>query len=334
MRGGPQSRLALGLAFAAAVLLGASLAGAQSSAKLQHHQRVLATRSHTALLGLYALDSRLALTRGELVRIHALTARLRVEQKRVRLELSIVARSLRVSQRMLGNHLRTLYEEDEPNAIAILLGSSSLDAAVTRLNDLEQSANQGANAVTDTENGKAKLARLADALAARIHDARALEARARQTNDALTAARAQRVAYLASLARQRRLTKRQIATLDTRAQRVVQQAQTVQAHAATSPAPVIVGARSACRTSSHASPWFADSSPWTFSRMKALGCRWSRKRATSRNKLPRAVFAPSWFHSDEKSWHGGPASRMSQGTSGYSTSRTSAVQTWWPRFAS
>ena len=244
MRGGPESRLALGLAFAAAVLLGASLAGAQSPAKPQHHQRVLATRSPTALLGLYALDSRLALTRGELVRIHALTARLRVEQKRVRLELSIVARSLKVSQRMLGNHLRTLYEEDEPNAIAILLGSSSLDAAVTRLNDLEQSANQGANAVTDTENGKAKLARLANALAARIRDARALEARARQTKDALTAARAQRVAYLASLARQRRLTKRQIATLDTRAQRVVQQAQTVQAHAATSPAPVIVGARS------------------------------------------------------------------------------------------
>ena len=243
VRGGRETRLALGLAFAAAVLLGASLAGAQNSAKLRQHQRVLGTRSHTALLGLYALDSRLAQARGELVRIHALTARLRVEQKRVRLELSIVARNLKVSQRVLGNHLRTLYEEGEPNAIAILLGSSSLDDAVTRLNEVEQSASQGANAVTDTENGKAKLARLVDALAARIRDARALEARARQTEDALTAARAQRVAYLASLARQRRLTKRQIATLDTRAQRVVKQAETVQAHAATSPAPVIVGAR-------------------------------------------------------------------------------------------
>src|SRR5437763_13524648 len=71
VRGGRESRLALGLVFAAAVLLGASLAGAQSPAKLRQHQRVLAARSHTALLGLYALDSRLAQARGELVRIHA-----------------------------------------------------------------------------------------------------------------------------------------------------------------------------------------------------------------------------------------------------------------------
>ena len=243
MRGGWESRLAFGLAFAAAVMLGASLAGAQSAAKVQRHQRILATRSHTALLGLYALDSRLAQARSELVRIHVLAERLRVEQEHVRLELSIVGRNMKVSQRVLGDHLRTLYEEGEPNAIAILLGSASLEDAVTRLNDLEQSANQGASAVTDTENGRTKLARLARILAARVRDVRALETRARQTADALTTARAQRVAYLASLARQSRLTARQATALDTRARRVVAQAETVQAHAEASPAPVLVGAR-------------------------------------------------------------------------------------------
>jgi len=126
VRGGWESRLALGLAFAAAVMLGASLAGAQGTAKLRQHQRVLATRSHTALLGLYALDSRLAQARSELVRIHALADRLRVEQEQVRQELTVVGRNVKVSQRVLGEHLRTLYEEGEPNAIAILLGSASL----------------------------------------------------------------------------------------------------------------------------------------------------------------------------------------------------------------
>jgi len=241
VRGGRESRLALGLALASALLLGASLAGAQSGAKLQSHQRALATRSHTALLGLFALDSRLAQTRNELARIHARVSDLQAEQRRVRAELTIVAGNLRVSQRVLGAHLRTLYEEGEPNAIAILLGSSSLDAAVTRLNDLEQSARQGANAVTDARTGRAKLASLAEALAAGVREERALEERAGLTASSLATARAERVAYLASLARQRRLTARQISSLDHRARRVAEAAQTVQAHTA-APTTTVVAA--------------------------------------------------------------------------------------------
>ncbi len=238
VRGGRESRLALGLALASALLLGASLAGAQNTATLQKQQRLLAARSQTALLGLYALDSRLAQARSELARIRARVAALRAERAQVQQELTIVARNLRVSQRVLGDHLRVLYEEGEPDAIAILLGSSSLDDAVTRLNELEQSARQGANAVTDAQNGRTRLAQLADTLAARVREAQALEARAQQTTNALANARAQRAAYLASLARARRLTAKQIKSLDRRAQRVVEQAQTVQAHSAARAAPV------------------------------------------------------------------------------------------------
>jgi cystine transport system substrate-binding protein len=222
---------------ALALLLGASLAGAESTTKLKQHQRLLATKSQSALLGLYALDSRLAQARTELARIHARAAGLRTEQQQVREELSIVARNLQVSQRVLGAHLRILYEEGEPNAIAILLSSSSLDAAVTRLNELEQTASQGANAVTDARSGRTRLAALADKLAAQVREAQALEARARQTAEALADARAQRVTYLASLARERKLTARQITSLANRARRVVEQAQTVQAHTAVPAAP-------------------------------------------------------------------------------------------------
>ena len=238
MRGGRESRLALSLVLASALLLGASLAGAQNSATLQRQQRVLAGKSQTALLGLFALDSRLARARGELARIQSRVAALHSEQRQARQELRIVAGNLRISQRLLGAHLRRLYEEGEPNAIAILLGSSSLDDAVTRLNELEQSANQGANAVTETQAGRAKLAELASTLAAQVREAERLEVRARQTAAALAAARTQRVGYLASLAQQRRLTARQISALDTRARRVVEQAQTVQAHSAAPPIPV------------------------------------------------------------------------------------------------
>jgi cystine transport system substrate-binding protein len=142
---------------------------------------------------------------------------------------------------LLGAHLRTLYEEGEPNAIAILLGSSSLDDAVTRLNELEQSAQQGEDAVSDTQHGRAQLAGLVSTLEAQERQAVQLEGRARATAASLESARAARLTYLASLARQRRLTARQIARLDTRARRVVESAQTIQSQT-TEPAPPLASA--------------------------------------------------------------------------------------------
>jgi 3D (Asp-Asp-Asp) domain-containing protein len=241
VRRGRESRLALGLALAAALLLSASLAGARDAVTLKQHQRALAAKSHSALLGLYALDSRLAQARSELARIHTRVVALHAERQQAKLQLRIVAHNLHASQRLLGAHLRTLYEEGEPNAIAILLGSSSLDDAVTRLNELEQSAQQSEEAVSDTQQGRAKLAELVTTLAAQARQAEELEARARATTGSLERARSARVAYLTSLARQRRLTRRQIAKLDTRARRVVESAQAIQSET-TEPAPSFASA--------------------------------------------------------------------------------------------
>jgi 3D (Asp-Asp-Asp) domain-containing protein/peptidoglycan hydrolase CwlO-like protein len=239
--GGRESRLALGLALTTALLLGVSLAGAQNSAQLRTHQRVLASKSHTALLGLYALDSRLSAARIELARIHTRVTNLRDEEQQVRQEAAVVAENLRRSQRQLADHLRRLYEQDQPNALAILLGAKSLDDAVTQLNALEQTAKQGADAATSAQDGRATLERLAARLAARIRETNALEARARQTASALAAARAQRVDYLVSLAHQRRLNARELATLQARARQVVAHAQTVQAQSTTGPPAFVPG---------------------------------------------------------------------------------------------
>jgi 3D (Asp-Asp-Asp) domain-containing protein len=238
VRGGRESRLALGIALLAAVFVGASLAGAQNTAGLQRHQRVLVARSHSALLGLYALDSRLGAAHTQLARIHARVLALRDEQRQVQSTENIVTHNVRVSQRMLASHLRTLYEEGEPNALAILLGSASLDDAVTRLNELDQSSRQGEAAVTDAQRGRAQLAHLASALAAKVREAQTLETRARATAAALERARAARVGYLASLARERRLTARQLTALASHARRVVHRAETIQRRSPAPPAPV------------------------------------------------------------------------------------------------
>ncbi|MDX6386613.1 MAG: hypothetical protein QOD85_415, partial [Gaiellaceae bacterium] len=164
MRWRRESRLALGLALASALLLGAGLPGAEGSAspqQLRQRQQALSSRSHSALLSIYALDSRLARARSELSALRGRADALRAEQEQVRREMTVVEGNLQASQRLLGDRLRTLYEEGEPDAIAVLLGATSLDDAVTRLDELERSALQGAQAATEARDGRTKLRGLA-----------------------------------------------------------------------------------------------------------------------------------------------------------------------------
>jgi peptidoglycan DL-endopeptidase CwlO len=239
----------LGFGLVAVLILGAFIPGAHGAgpsppgptASLKQRKAGLAARSQKALLGLYALDSRLAQAKGDIGRLQARAEALRLEQERVKREIGAVERTLRASERLLGDRLRALYEEGEPNAMAILLGATSLDDAVTRLDELDRSARQGAEAAAEARDGRTKLKALALELLARAREVRALEAQAAQTAAALSSARAQRIAYLASLARQRRFTSRQIAALSVRARHVVGRAQRVQAENRASAPPVIVG---------------------------------------------------------------------------------------------
>ena len=239
MRWRSESRFALGLALGAALLVGIFLPGAKGAGSkkeahpsLRQQRPGVAARSRTALLSLYALDSRLLGARSELAGLQSRADGLRLERNRVQQEIDVVAGNLKASQRLLGDRLRALYEEGEPDAIAVLLGAASLDDAVTRLDELERSANQGAQAANDARDGRTKLQGLALELAARIRQVQALEAEAQRTTAALGTARAKRVSYLAALALQRRLNAGQIRALDQRARLVVTKAEAVQSQAA------------------------------------------------------------------------------------------------------
>ena len=251
MRWRSESRFALGLSLGAALLVGIFLPGAKGAGSkkeahpsLRQQRPGVAARSRTALLSLYALDSRLLGARSELAGLQSRADGLRLERNRVQQEIDVVAGNLKASQRLLGDRLRALYEEGEPDAIAVLLGAASLDDAVTRLDELERSANQGAQAANDARDGRTKLQGLALELAARIREVQALEARAAGTATVLQSARAHRVSYLKALARQQRLTARQIAALDSRARQVVAKAEVVQSQTAPAPVPIAATAPS------------------------------------------------------------------------------------------
>jgi 3D (Asp-Asp-Asp) domain-containing protein len=250
-----ESRLALGLALGAALPLGICLPGAEGAglkegaqSSLRQQRAGLAARSHTALLSLYALDSRLLQARSELAALRSRVDGLRLERDRIQQEVAVVTGNVEASQRLLGDRLRALYEEGEPDAIAVLLGATSLDDAATRLDELERSARQGAQAATDARAGRSKLQGLVLELAGRIRAIQALEARAELTAAALENARAKRVSYLAALSRQRRLNSRQIRALDHRARQVVAKAEAVQAQTAPASSAGASGVTDGART--------------------------------------------------------------------------------------
>jgi 3D (Asp-Asp-Asp) domain-containing protein len=196
---------------------------------LRRQQDTLSARSHAALLSLYALDSQLTRARSRLAALQSQAAALRAAQARVKQEEAIAQDAWRKSVNALGDHLRALYEQGEPDAIAVLLGASSVDDAMTRLDALERSARLSRQTIEQARGAQRALARLHHELELREQQVKQLFTQAEQTAAALAQARAQRVAYIGSLARQRALNNRTIARLEVTARKITARSQVVTA---------------------------------------------------------------------------------------------------------
>jgi 3D (Asp-Asp-Asp) domain-containing protein len=215
-----ESRPALVLVAVSALLVAAvpasagAGAGGQTSG-LRGEQSDLAGRSRAAVLGLYSLDTRLARARAELASIKARATEVERERAHVAHDIAVARGVLRESQRQLGDHLRTLYEQGEPDAIAVLLGATSLQDAASRLDELERSAHLNHQAIEQSSSARRQLSVLAAKLAGRAAELRRLEASAERTAASLEAARAERIRYIASLRQQQQQLKaREIARIE------------------------------------------------------------------------------------------------------------------------
>jgi cystine transport system substrate-binding protein len=135
----------------------------------------------------------------------------------------------RKSVTALAAHLRTLYENGAPDAIAILFGATSVDDAMTGLEELQRSARLNRDAVEETRAAQKSLARLRANLADRAAELEQLVEQARQTEARLAQTRDARLAYIASLARKRALTARQIKQLERTSQQIAARSQTITA---------------------------------------------------------------------------------------------------------
>jgi len=236
-----ESRPALALVTVGAIAMIALPAGTGAGATgqvsvLRGEQASYATRARGALLSLYALDSRLAQAKTQLASLRHQAAQVARDRARVEHERKVALGVLRKSQTRLATRLRALYEEGEPpDAIAILLGSASLNDAISRLDDLERTAHLDHQAVLDSKAARARLASLEAQLAGRAAELDALVVQAAQTTASLAAARAARVGYLASLRAHRRLKAHQIARLTATARSGVQRSSAIEAQSAAAP---------------------------------------------------------------------------------------------------
>jgi 3D (Asp-Asp-Asp) domain-containing protein len=206
--------LALAAASVAAFCAGGAAAGPGGDANaLRAENTALAGRERAALLDLYALDSRLSRAHARLAELDARAAALVRERADVRLQVRVAHHALTTSQRNLAQRLRALYMQPDPDPVAIVLGASSLDDALTALDDMSRTAKLDQRTVAQTTRARRTLHELAVRLRARAAAVDALRVEARRTAAALERARAERQRFLATLARQRRLNADRIAEL-------------------------------------------------------------------------------------------------------------------------
>jgi 3D (Asp-Asp-Asp) domain-containing protein/peptidoglycan hydrolase CwlO-like protein len=209
----------------------------QRAGELRGANAAISQRANGALLGLYALDAQLDQARARLDSLRAQAARIRTKRDSTRRQLAAAQHTLRISQRRLAMRVHALYEQGRTDPLTAILGASSIDEAITSLDDLNRSAELDRRISRDAAGARARLRKLSRSLARRDTQVHTLTASAEATLGSLETARTAREAYLANLGREQRLNTAQIARLDARALASVQRGRLLSPAPASAPAP-------------------------------------------------------------------------------------------------
>jgi 3D (Asp-Asp-Asp) domain-containing protein len=188
----------------------------------------LDTKTHQALLGLYALDSQVQAWHARVNSLGAAAAELRRRRAALRQQLGIARSSLVVAQRQLEANIRTIYEQGNVDPVAVMLGATSLSKGVRKLDDLRRVADESRKIVLATRAAGSRLARTRLQLAAEARRLARSLAAAQQAERRVAGAAAARAAYVSSLREKERLQASQVQSVVATAQAVQQKSQTLQ----------------------------------------------------------------------------------------------------------
>jgi 3D (Asp-Asp-Asp) domain-containing protein len=186
----------------------------------------LGVQARQAVLGLYALDSRLAGWRTKVAALEAKAAALRARRASLRQGLAADRVSLRVGKRALALDLRAIYEHGSVDPVAVVLGASSLTKGFRQLDELSRAADESKQIVTTTAAARRRLLRSQALLAVERRRLTRSLAAARQAEARVAAAAAARQAYVSSLRAQEQAA--EVRTVETTAQSVQRASQRLQ----------------------------------------------------------------------------------------------------------
>jgi cystine transport system substrate-binding protein len=189
----------------------------------------LERRSQQALLDLYALGSRLDQARADLARLDAQAAALARRQESARREYRAALETQSNAQLQLGGQLRLLYEHDQPDSIAVILGAASFNEAIEDLDNIKRIAHATESVLDQAKRAKQRVSRQKAELAAQVVRTKAARDRVAAGAADLERARSERSGYLTQLRQEQALNNAQIADLQARAAAAQQRAQQVTA---------------------------------------------------------------------------------------------------------
>ena len=183
------------------------------------------------MLDLYALGSRLEQARAELARLDARLAVLRREQASAQREYAAALVTGARAQGQLGAQLRLLYEQDQPDPIAVVLGATSLEQAIEGLDNIKRLARATQSVLDQARRARGRVVRERRQLAAQVASTETARAHAEAGAEELLSAQTEREAYLAELRTRQRLNGKQIAVAEQRADEAQRRARLVTAQA-------------------------------------------------------------------------------------------------------
>ena len=216
----------------------------------------LERRSQQALLDLYALGSRLDQARADLARLDAQAAALARRQESARREYRAALATQSNAQLQLGGQLRLLYEQDQPDSIAVILGAVSFNEAIEDLDNIKRIAHATESVLDQAKRAKQRVSRQKAQLAAQVARTKAARDRVAAGAADLERARSERSGYLTQLRQEQALNNAQIADLQARAAAAQQRAQqvTAQVHRQQQQQPAPADSSSSSSASSASTP--------------------------------------------------------------------------------
>jgi 3D (Asp-Asp-Asp) domain-containing protein len=226
--GEPGTAVRAGVAAACVALLAAlqlpAASGAGSSSDLRQRAQslrdentALAGQARAAWLSSVSLGTRLEETRAALARLQARTQSIAAKRAEADDSLRLARRTLALSQQRLARRVRLLYEQGDADPMAVLVGATSIEEALTGLESIHRVASQDRLVIEQVESARARLIVATKSLAAQEAHARRAESATSATLAALEAARREREAQLAAFSATRGSNSTTISTLEAEA---------------------------------------------------------------------------------------------------------------------